>query len=216
MSTFIFRKKIAAIFIAFSIYSISPFAYSQENEAEIESLQTKLNNLHTLLAEFHQTVKASNRNLSESYGVMALERPGHFRWETHKPAKQLLVADGAHLWSYDPDLEQATIKVQGKNLGGAAALFLSEYNANTLARDFKIRPFKRGNNEGYHLEARSSKESYSHLTLLFAGKILQSIEIDDQLGQHTTVTLNKVQTNIKLASTLFKFIPPKGTDIVEQ
>lgn len=199
-----------------SCYFICTTPCFANSDTPQNNLHKKLSALHTLQAEFHQTVSTKDRQLSKSSGIMALERPGHFRWEVQKPAKQLLIADGQRLWSYDPDLEQATVKTQDRNLKGAAALFLSQYNENTLTRDFKITSFARGAQEGYRLDAKSVQESFSRLTLIFQDMHLTSLEIDDQLGQHTIVTLSKVQTNLHLSSNLFRFIPPKGIDIVEQ
>jgi outer membrane lipoprotein carrier protein len=38
----------------------------------------------------------------------------------------------------------------------------------------------------------------------------------DQLGQHTIVNLTNIKSNPKVSASLFKFKPPKGTDVVQQ
>src|SRR5580704_14348669 len=107
------------------LLAFSGFVFSQTSA---ELLQTKLNAIRSMTANFNQVVKAKNREVSRSSGIMALERPGRFRWQTKSPMEQLVVADGQKMWIYDVDLEQVTVKKQGKGLGGTAALFLSGYD----------------------------------------------------------------------------------------
>ncbi|KTD24750.1 outer membrane lipoprotein carrier protein [Legionella lansingensis] len=178
-------------------------------------LQTKLNGIRSLSANFSQVVKAKKRELSRSSGTMALERPGRFRWQTKDPMEQLVVADGEQLWVYDVDLEQVTVKKQEKGVGGTAALFLSGYD-DTVTRDFDVTATTKGKTQIYDLHSKSPKANFQRVKLIFAGDILTGIEMYDQLGQHTIVNLKNVKTNPKLASTLFKFKPPKGTDVVKQ
>ena len=52
--------------------------------------------------------------------------------------------------------------------------------------------------------------------LVFVGHELSGLELYDQLGQHTDVTLSKIKNNPTLSSALFTFKTPKGVDVVEQ
>ena len=180
-----------------------------------DDLQSRLNSIHTMSASFGQVVTAKQHEVSRSSGTMALSRPGHFRWQTKVPMKQLVIADGQHLWVYDVELEQVTVKKQEKGLGGTAALFLSGYN-DTVTRDFEVTTYKEGTRDYFDLRAKSNKANFQRVKLAFEGPMLTGIELFDQLGQHTDVTLSKIKNNPTLASTLFKFITPKGVDVVEQ
>jgi outer membrane lipoprotein carrier protein len=42
------------------------------------------------------------------------------------------------------------------------------------------------------------------------------MEMFDQLGQHTIISLSNIKINLKLPSELFKFKMPKGVDVVKQ
>jgi outer membrane lipoprotein carrier protein len=180
-----------------------------------ETLQVKLNAIRTMTAKFNQVVTANKREVSRSSGVMALSRPGHFRWQTKEPMAQLVVADGHHLWIYDEDLEQVTVKKQDKGLGGTAGLFLSGYN-DTLTHDFDVTVVHQKDTSYFDLHAKSTKANFSRLKLVFLGETLNRIELFDQLGQHTLVNLSQIKTNLVLTEPLFKFTPPKGIDVVEQ
>lgn len=184
-------------------------------DAVSDGLQSKLNAIRTMTATFNQVVMAKKHQVSRSSGTMALFRPGRFRWQTKRPMEQLVIADGKHLWIYDVDLDQVTVKKQDKGLGGTAALFLSGYD-NTLTRDFEVTTYQKGNKDYFDLKAKSNKENFQRMTLMFVGNELQGIELFDQLGQHTNVTLNHVKNNQTLAPSLFSFKTPKGADVVEQ
>lgn len=201
-------KKILALFLVFS--SSLALADTASNE-----VQAKLNAIRSMSAHFTQIVKAGTRKVSASEGTMALFRPGRFRWETKSPLEQLVIADSKHLWVYDVELEQVTVKKQEKGLGGTPGLFLSGYD-DTVARDFDVTVKSPGVKSVYELKAKSPKENYQRVILSFNDAMLDKIEFFDQLGQHTTVTLTQVKNNPKLAQGMFQFKPPKGVDVIDQ
>ncbi|MBA2709758.1 MAG: outer membrane lipoprotein chaperone LolA [Tatlockia sp.] len=180
-----------------------------------EELQARLNAMRTMTAEFKQVVKSKKRDISNSSGTMALERPGRFRWQTKEPMAQLVVADGRKLWVYDVDLEQVTVKKQDDSMGGTAGLFLSG-NTDNVTRDFEVKVSGSGTDQSYDLLSKSEKANFQRLKLIFSKNILTGIEMFDQLGQHTVVNLTKVKTNPKVPAKLFQFQPPKGMDVVQQ
>jgi outer membrane lipoprotein carrier protein len=179
------------------------------------TLQAKLNAIRTMNASFSQVVKAKKHEVSRSSGTMALFRPGRFRWETKKPMEQLVVADGKHLWIYDVDLEQVTVKKQEQGVGGTAGLFLSGYD-DTVARDFDVTTYEEGDKQYFDLHAKSSKANFQRVKLIFVGERLKGMELYDQLGQHTDVNLSNIKHNPTLSTALFKFKTPKGVDVVDQ
>lgn len=178
-------------------------------------LQAKLNNIQQMTANFSQRITAKGHEISRSYGNMALERPGHLRWETKKPMEQLIIADGKKLWVYDIDLEQVTVKKQTNNLSDTAALFLSNYD-HAATNAFKVSFTQQNAEETYHLQAKAKKENFHEIWLIFKDNILYTIKIIDQLGQHTTINFNKIVVNHKLAANLFQFTPPKNVDLLNQ
>lgn len=180
-----------------------------------ELLQSKLNALKTMSADFKQVVKAKRREISHSSGTMALSRPGRFRWQTKAPMEQLVVADGKRLWIYDVDLEQVSVKTQDKMVGGAAGLFLSGYN-DRIARDFDVMVSEKGKQIIFDLNAKSNKANFQRVKLVFEGSALRGMALYDQLGQVTDVSLNQVRVNPTLQASLFQFKAPKGVDVVQQ
>lgn len=180
-----------------------------------ELLVNKLNAIHSISADFSQTVNAKRKTISQEQGSMAVQRPGHFRWETKKPVNQLLMADGRQVWIYDPELEQVTIKPQGKALRGTPASFLSSSNE-TLRDDFNVTLEPKAGVDFYYLEAKSAHPTFVRMVLAFKGEQLQSIFLEDQLGQKTDVHLKQVKQNQALPKKYFQFIPPRGVDVIRE
>lgn len=191
------------------------FIHTAFCEVASDGLRAQLNAMQSLTATFKQVVKTKEREISHSSGTMALKRPGRFRWQTKAPMEQIVVADGKKLWVYDVDLEQVTVKKQEKDLGGPAALFLGGY-AENLTRDFDVTESNSPTQKWYDLRSKSNKANFERLKLVFTSNILTSIEMYDQLGQHTIISLSHVQANSEVAESLFHFTPPHGVDVVQQ
>jgi outer membrane lipoprotein carrier protein len=201
------KKIVYALLLTFSVGAFS--------ETAEQVLQVKLNAIRTMTASFKQVVKAKERTVSRSSGTMALQRPGHFRWQTKEPMAQLMVADGQRIWVYDTDLEQVTVKTQEKGVGGTAALFLSGYD-DTVTRDFTVFQTASGDKSIFNLKSKSPKANFQRIQLTFHQNSLTNLELFDQLGQVTSVQLFDTKLNPQLKNTLFKFKPPKGVDVVQQ
>lgn len=180
-----------------------------------ERLQSKLNALGAMTADFNQKVTVKKKSVSSSSGTMALQRPGKFRWKTIEPLEQLIVADGQKVWVYDVELEQVSVKKQEKGLGGTAALFLSGYD-DKVTNDFEVTEKTKGKTSVFTLKAKTGRDNFQRIELIFNDNQLSALELYDQLGQVTYVKLSHIQVSKSLANSLFQFKPPKGVDIIRQ
>ncbi len=201
--------------LKYSFYLLVLFCATTFAQTRDIYLQQKLSKIKTMKASFSQIIKAKNVEPTKSSGNMALAKPNHFFWNTVKPMPQLFIADGENLWIYDKDLEQVSVRKQGKKLSGAAAIFLSDKN-NNLAKDYDIDLTKSNKEERFDLRAKASHVSFKRVGLVFVGDVIKQIDLYDELGQHTEVLFTDVKLNSKLSSNLFKFTVPKGTDVVRQ
>jgi len=200
------------VFVGFFFFFVVQGACA---DAVNDVLWDKLSRIHTMKAEFTQHIYAKKRELSRSSGTMAFVRPGHFRWETKQPMEQLLIADGKKIWLYDVDLEQVTVKQQTESMGSAAGLFLSD-DKSGLVRDFHVTSEHQDEAEIFQLKAKAKQANIQRVTLRFEGEQLESMDLYDQLGQHTAVHFQKIKMNMTLPEKRFHFSPPAGVDVVEQ
>lgn len=165
-------------------------------------------------ASFEQKiVDRQAKVVQESRGSFAFQRPGRFRWSYSKPYSQLIVGDGARVWVYDEDLQQVTVRRMDRALGSTPAALLS--GNNEVIRAFKLDD--RGMRDGLEwLDAkpRDPDSTFERISLGFGFSGLEVLELRDTFGQITTVRFTGFEINPRLDVGVFKFVPPKGVDIV--
>lgn len=165
-------------------------------------------------AAFTQTVVAkSGRKPQTAAGTMMFLRPGKFRWVYDKPYYQLIVGDGEKLWIYDRDLNQVSAKKLSAALGSSPAALLAGDNA--LEKNFVLK--EGGQSDGMEwLEARpkTGDSSFEFLRIGFAGNAPKAMELRDNFGQTTTIVFSQFERNPTLPPGSFRFVPPKGADVI--
>ncbi len=162
---------------------------------------------------FTQSVIAkSGRKPQLSSGTFAFQRPGKFRWTYEKPYKQLLISDGKKLWSYDPDLNQVTVRKLGDALGSSPAALLA---GDALEDNFTL--IDAGTADGLQfIEAvPASKEgAFQSVRIGMKDNLPRLMEVRDNFGQTTVINLGQIEGNVTLPADTFRFTPPKGADVV--
>ena len=204
----------------------APVAASEQQATA--NLVKQLNGIKSFTANFEQTTKVSNngkalpnRGLSAQHmnqnfkGVMKVERPGKFFWETTSPAKQTIVTTGKTVWIYDPDLQQAVRQSLDDQVANTPALLLSG-NTNQIMQSYRVTQPNKAKNY-YTLYPKSDDGVFQSLTISFGARNAPTLMIlQDSLGQTTHVRFNNVKVNAKIPASTFNFTPPKGTDIIDQ
>ena len=164
---------------------------------------------------FSQSVMAkSGRKPQNSAGTFALARPGKLRWSYDKPYKMLLVADGEKLWTYDADLNQVTISKVDRALGASPAALLT---GESLDKHFTLTDA--GTADGLDIvdaEPKSSDSTFARVRIGLSNNLPRLMEVRDNFGQLTTLLFKEFQPNPVLAKDVFRFVPPKGADVVGQ
>ena len=166
--------------------------------------------------EFSQTSSKGpgSRGSQPSSGYFEFARPGRFRWETKRPYQQVIVSDGAHLYVYDPDLNQVTIKqVKGAIPASPASIL---FGSNDFERDFQVKSDgARDGIEWVLATPRSQDSSFDRIRIGFRDGLPAAMELADSFGQTTELRFSGVQRNPKLDPGQFHFDPPKGADVLE-
>lgn len=200
------------------ILFVSLFFFSAAFASSSQDLGALLNTLHTMKADFTQTVY-DNRGkvIQTSYGRMALQRPGKFRWEITKPMPQLIVANETRLWIYDRDLEQVTIRALHQAAGDSPAELLSHENA-TIDKDYAVAmlPNKSANTKAFSLAPRSQDSMLESIQMIFLNGQLSEMRLQDHLGHTTKIQFQHTQMNTSLSSSLFVFNTPPHVDVIDE
>ena len=196
-------------------FLLSIFSFSSHADG-ISALQAFFRDVHSARSDFTQTVTDKNGRVSQSAsGVMLFARPGKFRWSYRAPYKQLIVGDGARFWLYDEDLQQITTRPLGASLGSSPAALLA--GDNDLEKYFQLHDLPAvGGLQWVEARPRDVNSSFKSLRLGFAGNTPAEMVLKDNFGQTTVLKFTRVEKNPVINPAEFRFIPPKGVDVLEE
>ena len=164
--------------------------------------------------EFEQTVLAqSGRKPQQASGKFAYARPGRFHWEYDRPYRQILVGDGVNLWTWDPDLNQATVRAMGDALGATPAAIL--FGSGELDEGFVLTEGgKDGELAWVEARPRQTDSGFESLRIGLQDDRLRRMEMRDNFGQTTLIRFTRLAPNPHLAADRFRFVPPAGADVI--
>lgn len=210
-------KLSSALALAVALCSASAAADSAQ-----DALKRFADGVQTFEAHFDQVQTDEHGQVSNrSSGHFWLQRPGasggaagKFRWEYEKPYEQLTVCDGAKLWSFDPDLNQATVRAAKEALNGTPAELLSQKTS--LSNAFQVQDAgASGDARQVKLLPKSKDSDFKsiELTIDKNGAPLR-MRFTDQIGGTSEVSFSALKTNARIEAAQFQFTPPKGAEIV--
>ncbi|HHJ15553.1 MAG TPA: outer membrane lipoprotein chaperone LolA [Gammaproteobacteria bacterium] len=170
--------------------------------------------LRSFHAQFVQTVVDSNgEQVQDSKGEVWIEKPGRFRWDYRTPYRQLIVADGKRLWTWDEDLEQATVKTIDEALSSTPAMLLSGFRP--LSEVMTWKPLENEDSmQWFSLSPRQADAAVESVRMAFAGGNLSIIEVVDDFGNRTRIVFSDTRRNQPVDPGLFELKLPPGTDII--
>lgn len=179
-----------------------------------ENLNRLLSDFNGFAADFEQLVlDSSGTGLQESHGRVQLQRPGRFRWRTDEPFPQLLVSDGEQLWLYDEDLEQVTRQKVDPQLSNTPALLLSG-DISALDASFVIQGPAEGDSGVFTLLPRDENAQFEVMRIRLEEGIPREMQLEDSLGQKTSLLFEQIELNPELPPDLFTFDVPEGVDLL--
>jgi outer membrane lipoprotein carrier protein len=183
--------------------------------AALDQFKSFVSSTKSARGEFTQTQarKTNGKAQAPSSGTFVFARPGKFVWTYTKPYEQLLQADGEQLYIYDKDLNQVTIKKLGDALGSSPAAIL--FGSNDLEKNFTLK--EAGTRDGLEwlLATPKGKDtSFESVSIGLRNGLPEAMELKDTFGQTSVLAFRKFEKNPSLASTQFKFTPPKDADVV--
>jgi outer membrane lipoprotein carrier protein len=191
--------------------SLSPNLWAENG---ISQLETFLQDLKTLKADFRQTLQQPDYDqVYASNGVFYLKRPGQLRWEYQTPSEQLIVADGSRVWLHDIDLEQVSHRSQKAVLDGTPAQLLS--GTGPITEHFQVNELGvKRELTWVELIPKSKEAQFSSVRLALKASRLERMEMLDNFGQVTRFFFDNLERNPELDDELFEFEPPPLIDLI--
>ena len=184
-------------------------------------VQTQYQKSSGVQAEFTQTtdIKAT-KQIKRTKGRIWIKRPNKLRWETLEPDPNILVSDGKTFWFYTPPFDKDE---RGQVIIKKTAQVQTQFLNALLSGSFD---FKKGTTS---IETRGSSAFLLKPKSGTAGDvIIAQITIDPTQftitevvlthtsGNQTTIKLQQINLNAKLDDKLFKFVPDRRTDKINE
>lgn len=189
-------------------------AVSAVQGAGLDQLHAFLAGAKSGKATFRQVVAPKGRSAAqESAGTFTFQRPGKFRWLYEQPYEQLIVGDGSKLWIYDRDLNQVIVRTLDVALGGSPAALLAGDNA--LEKHFTLADAGRADGlEFIDARPKAADSGFERVRIGFRDNLPRRMEMTDAFGNLTTLDFGSFERNPALDAGQFRFVPPKGADVV--
>jgi outer membrane lipoprotein carrier protein len=216
----------AARLASIAVIGASMFAAPQAFASGIEQLKVFVSQVKSARGDFVQKqVKAPSKAqgasamampnvTTTSSGTFLFARPGKFIWSYEKPYEQVLQADGENLYVYDKDLNQVTVRKLGGALGASPAAIL--FGSNDLDKNFTLKDA--GVKDGIdwlELTPKAKDTQFQRVGIGFRDGNLEAMELHDVFGNVTLLTFSNIQKNPPLKADTFKFVAPKGADVLK-
>lgn len=205
---FVIIKRLFLIGLLSGFYLLP--AYAGEGETLLNRF---LNDTKTMSADFTQTLQAEDgAMMQQSAGRFYLHKPGKFRWNYDRPYAQEIISDGVNIWINDIDLQQVTVQKQSLALKNTPMALLQDMVSVEQAFDIKSLDHQKGVYRML-LSAKTKQTDFKNIILGVNEKGLQFMQLKDQFDQTTDIVFSNIKQNRVLDESLFRFVPPKGSDV---
>ena len=187
-------------------------------ESVVDALQRTYDATVDFVAEFRQEtdVKTLGRSLKAS-GKVSFKRPGKMLWNYETPKGQFVLADGKHLYFYQPEQNQV-IKSPLKNAfrGDIPLSFL--LGLGNLKKDFNA-SLKASDESQNVLRLEPKGEAGGHNEILVGASKATSdilwVSVRDAASNLTTLRFSAMRKGVGIKDSLFQVQIPNGADVVE-
>ncbi len=193
---------------------------AETNSAEpiVDALQRNYDATVDFVADFRQEteVKTLGRSLKAS-GKLSYKRPGKMLWNYETPKGQFVLADGKHLFFYQPEQNQV-IKSPLKNAfrGDIPLSFL--LGLGNLKKDFNA-TLKASDENQNVLRLEPKGEAGGHNEILIGASKATSdilwVSVRDAASNLTTLRFSAMRKGVGIKDSLFQVQIPNGADVVE-
>lgn len=205
------RKKIF-ILIGLLIFQI-PISALELDEVINKTLKT-YENMNSLQIHFIQEFCEKTSGSCQVFkGKIYFLKPNYFRMEIDNP-KQIYVGDSVSLWIYLPEKKKAIRQHLGEQIPFAV-------NPDMFLKGYEDRFNAQLEIDDYYklvLTPKEETEIYKKIIINIHKRKFEitGITIVDETDSENKFVFKNIQLNKKISKKIFKFNPPKGTEVIEQ
>ena len=191
-------------------------------EPYVRALEASYRGVRALRAEFTQTYQWGGKTRVES-GTVYFARGGLMRWDYRAPKPKLFLASGKHLILYVPEEKQLTRSPlkSSEDIRVPFRLLLSRLNLRKVFAkiEFADQALKAqpGNRILRAFPKCGADDMYSEVLMeVTAAFDIRHLVVFYADGSRMDFTFDHIERNAALSPTLFRFVPPPGTEVIEQ
>ena len=207
------RRKLRTIV---AVLSLQLVPLGAAGSTALERMSDFFSNQSTYFAEFNQVILDEGLNqIEESTGLMWLSRPNQFRWEYLEPYEQTIVSDGAGVWVYDAELEQASVRNLSDVIDQTAAEIIT--GAGNIEDKYLVDDLGTQGSLAWVSISPIDQETsqFESMRLGFDEITLRTMEILDALGDTTRIQMFDVVLGSDFQDKVFQFELPEGVDLID-
>ncbi|MDX2028664.1 MAG: outer membrane lipoprotein carrier protein LolA [Alphaproteobacteria bacterium] len=199
LALFLCLSPVAAL--AAQVETTKPLKLSAQDRADIDRIETYLNALKSISADFMQI----EDNGGIMRGTIAIQRPGKMRVTYDAPSKDFIVADGSMVHIWNDELQSQTNVEQGSSL---AEFILRD--PVKLSGDVTITKFERFPAKMELTLMEANDPAAGQLTLIFEDHplILRQWRVMDPQGRTIGVNLENQKMDVSFKESTFNFVAP--------
>lgn len=195
------------------LITLSPLAGAADPAPARADLEQFVGGLSTLTGRFEQRVyNADAIETERATGTLALAKPRQFRWDYQDPYAQQIVADGTHVWVYDVDLEQASVRPQSFDEANSPIAVLLDLSQ--LEQDFRIEGHDANDGLRWMRLTPKAEADFRHADFGFGDRQLQRLVLTDSFGQRTELRFSSWVRNPELPASHFQLKLPEDVDVI--
>ena len=195
-------------------------ARAQAPSALLSCVQNRYGAKRDLTAAFAQESRVASLGRPRTRsGRLFFQAPGRMRWEYDGPDPQVIVADGSQLWFYRPDRRQVVVQpMDAAFTRQTPLLFLLGRGDFAAEFTWEERALFPGGGGVVSVALRPRVEAPDLVRLVLevvAGECrLAGTVVEDAFGNVTRLVFSGERGDTGLDAALFRFTPPRGTEVV--
>jgi outer membrane lipoprotein carrier protein len=188
----------------------------------LRQFESSYHAVQTISADFTQTYVSGGNTRIES-GVAYFARGGLMRWDYERPQPKLFLSDGKSLVLYIPEEKQLTrspLKASD-DIRIPFRLLLSRLNLRRVFSRIEFAPDALEHGPADHVLRAYPKKGYEgdyHQVLMVVSPKFDIRRLFVILPAQSTMdfSFGHIGRDVPLSRSLFRFIPPAGTEIIDQ
>lgn len=199
----------------------------QEALDTAKQLQRTYDSAKTMQADFRQetTIPLSNRR-KQGNGTVVFKKPGKMRWDYLAPDRQVLISDGKLITIYLEKSRQMIVTAAREYLQSDVTYgffsgtgdILRDFEV--LASDLKTEDIDDTTLPPIKLVPRHPHPQVNHLYIWAAPVtfLIKRLQVIDHFDTVTNLYFDNIRLSddLNVSDILFNFLPPEGTEIIEQ